>query len=105
MFSIINGKGIRQPNSCSVGADLFFEVQDAYIHIDLKTVGASLTGKTNIRDYTKNIFVGTNQNSYKGYMTVNEGGEKEEIREYVPSLPTIYNKGTNHEKVCLSYFV
>ena len=33
-----------------------------YIHIDLKTVGASLTGKTNIRDYTKNIFVGTNQN-------------------------------------------
>jgi hypothetical protein len=62
VFSIINGKGIRQPNSCSVGADLFFEVQDAYIHIDLKTVGASLTGKTNIRDYTKNIFVGTNQN-------------------------------------------
>ncbi len=101
----MNGKGIGQPNSCPVGADLFFEVQDAYIHIDLKTVGASLTGKTNIGDYTKNIFVGTNQNSYKGNMIVNEGGEKEETREYTPALPTIYNKGTDYEKICLSYFV
>lgn len=105
VYSLLNGKGIGQPNSCPVGADLFFEVQDAYIHIDLKTVGASLTGKTNIGDYTKNIFVGTNQNSYKSYMIVNEGGEKEETREYIPALPTIYNKGTNNEKVCLSYFV
>ena len=105
VYSLLNGKGIGQPNSCPVGADLFFEVQDAFIHIDLKTVGASLSGKTNIGDYTKNIFVGTNQNSYKGYMIVNEGGEKEETREYIPSLPTIYNKGTAHEKICLSYFV
>ena len=105
VYSLLNGKGIGQPNSCPVGADLFFEVQDAYIHIDLKTVGASLTGKTNIGDYTKNIFVGTNQNSYKGYMIVNEGGDKEETREYIPALPTIYNKGTDQEKVCLSYFV
>lgn len=105
VYSLLNGKGIGQPNSCPVGADLFFEVQYAYIHIDLKTVGASLTGKTNIGDYTKNIFVGTNQNSYKGYMIVNEGGDKEETREYIPALPTIYNKGTDQEKVCLSYFV
>ena len=56
VYSLLNGKGIGQPNSCPVGADLFFEVQDAFIHIDLKTVGASLTGKTNIGDYTKNIF-------------------------------------------------
>ncbi len=105
VYSLLNGKGIGQPNSCPVGADLFFEVQDAYIHIDLKTVGASLTGKTNIGDYTKNIFVGTNQNSYKGNMIVNEGGEKEETREYTPALPTIYNKGTDYEKICLSYFV
>lgn len=105
VYSLLNGKGIGQPNSCPVGADLFFEVQDAYIHIDLKTVGASLTGKTNIGDYTKNIFVGTNQNSYKGNMIVNEGSDKEETREYIPALPTIYNKGTDYEKVCLSYFV
>jgi len=105
VYSLLNGKGIGQPNSCPVGADLFFEVQDAFIHIDLKTVGASLTGKTNIGDYTKNIFVGTNQNSYKGYMIVNEGGENEEVREYIPSLPTIYNKNKINEKVCLSYFI
>lgn len=105
VYSLLNGKGIGQPNSCPVGADLFFEVQDAFIHIDLKTVGASLIGKTNIGDYTKNIFVGTNQNSYKGYMIVNEGSENEEIREYTPSLPTIYNRGKENEKLCLSYFV
>lgn len=105
VYSLLNGKGIGQPNSCPVGADLFFEVQDAFIHIDLKTVGASLTGKTNIGDYTKNIFVGTNQNSYKGFMIVHEGGEKEELREYIPALPTIYNKGKENEKVCLTYFV
>lgn len=105
VYSLLNGKGIGQPNSCPVGADLFFEVQDAFIHIDLKTVGASLTGKTNIGDYTKNIFVGTNQNSYRGNMIVNEGGENEEIREYLPTLPTIYNKNKENEKVCLSYFI
>ena len=64
-----------------------------------------MVGKTNIGDYTKNIFVGTNQNSYKGFMIVNEGSKKEEIREYVPSLPTFYNKGKIDEKICLSYFV
>lgn len=105
VYSLLNGKGIGIPNSAPVGADLFFEVHDAFIHIDLKTVGASLTGKTNIGDYTKNIFVGTNQNSYKGHMIVNEGRENEELREYVPSLPTTYNKGTENEKICLSYFV
>lgn len=102
---MLNGKGIGQPNSCPVGADLFFEVQDAYIHLDLKTVSASLTGKTNIGDYTKNIFVGTNQNSYKGQMIVNKGGVNEKHRDYTPSLPTFYNKGTAEEKICLTYFV
>ena len=105
VYSLLNGKGIGQPNSCPVGADLFFEVPDAFIHIDLKTVGASLIGNTNIGDYTKNIFVGTNQNSYKGKMVVNEGGDKEETRDYTPALPTMYNKGKTHEKICLSYFV
>jgi hypothetical protein len=106
VYSLLNGKGIGQPNSCPVGADLFFEVQDAFIHIDLKTVGASLKkGEGNIGDYTSNIFVGTNQNSYSGKMIVNEGGAKEEYRDYTSSLPTFYNKGTKDEKICLSYFV
>lgn len=105
VYSLLNGKGIGQPNSSPVGADLFFEVDDAFIHIDLKTVGASLIGNTNIGDYTKNIFVGTNQNSYKGFMIVNEGGETEEFREYTPSLPTRYNKNKDNQKLCLSYFI
>ena len=109
VYSLLNGKGIGQPNSSPVGADLFFEVQDAFIHIDLKTVGASLKneeGKSNnIGDYTSSIFVGTNQNSYTGQMIVNEGGAKEEYRDYFSALPTFYNKGTKNEKICLSYFV
>lgn len=105
VYSLMNGRSIGVPNSCPVGADLFFEVEDAFIHIDLKTVGASLVGKTNIGDYTKNIFVGTNQNSYKGFMVVNKGSDKEETREYVPSLPTSYNQGKPNEKICLSYFI
>ena len=105
VYSLLNGKGIGKPNSAPVGADLFFEVEDAFIHIDLKTVSASLRGKTNIGDYIKNIFVGTNQNSYKAKMIVNAGRKNEELRDYEPSLPTFYNKGTENEKICLSYFV
>lgn len=60
IYALFNGKGIGQPNSCPVGADMFFEVEDAYIHIDLKTVQTR-----NIGDITRSIFVGRNQNSYK----------------------------------------
>lgn len=99
VYSLLNGKGIGQPNSSPVGADLFFEVEDAYIHIDMKTVQ-----KENIGDFSTSIFVGKNQNSYKGNIVVNKKGKKE-IREYVPSLPTYYNKGKSDEKICLSYFI
>ena len=103
VYSLLNGKGIGQPNSAPVGSDLFFEVDDAYIHIDLKTVGASLKGKTNIGDYTKCIFVGRNQNSYAGDMIV---GKSRAVRKYIPQLPTYYTKNTDHKKkICLSYFV
>ena len=34
-------------------------------------------------------------------MTVREKGE----REYIPALPTFYNKGKENEKICLSYFI
>ena len=100
VYSLLNGKGIGQPNSCPVGSDLFFEVKDAFIHIDLKTVGASLNGKTNIGDYTKSIFVGRNQNSYAGEMLV-----KGKSRVYKPQLPTYYNKGKLNQKICLTYFI
>jgi len=102
VYALLNGKGIGQPNSAPVGADLFFEVNDAYIHIDLKTVQTD-----NIGDYTKSIFVGKNQNSYTGKMLVNVGrtNVRKEERDYISSLPTHYNKGSENEKICLSYFI
>jgi hypothetical protein len=105
VYSLMNGRSIGVPNSCPVGADLFFEVQDAFIHIDLKTVGASLTGKTNIGDYTKNIFVGTNQNSYRSEIKRANGQSFQPVRFYEPTLPSIYNKGKINAKICLSYFI
>lgn len=99
IYALMNGKGVGQPNSCPVGSDMFFEVEDAFIHIDLKTVQTS-----NIGDITKSIFVGRNQNSYKGKMVVNTKAGKIE-RDYEPALPTFYNKGKENEKICLSYFL
>ncbi|GMO60574.1 MAG: hypothetical protein Ta2D_06140 [Rickettsiales bacterium] len=95
VYALFNGKGIGQPNSCPVGSDLFFEVDDAFIHIDLKTVQTR-----NIGDYNTSIFVGENQNSYNGDMIVN-GTEK---REYEPHLPHYYTCGSV-KKPCLTYFV
>lgn len=95
VYSLLNGKGIGQPNSSPVGSDLFFEVNDAYIHIDLKTVQTK-----NIGDFSNDIFVGTNQNSYKGDMIVNG-----ELRHYTPALPTFYNKDDGTKKICLTYFI
>lgn len=100
IYSLFNGKGIGQPNSCPVGADMFFEVQDAYIHIDLKTVQTD-----NIGDYIKNIFVGTNQNSYKSEIVQANGDSFNPRRFYNPALPTYYNKGKESEKICLSFFI
>ncbi len=99
IYALMNGKGVGQPNSCPVGSDMFFEVEDAFIHIDLKTVQTN-----NIGDITKSIFVGRNQNSYKGKMIVNTNQGKIE-RDYEPALPTFYNKGKESEKICLSYFL
>ena len=95
VYALFNGKTFGQPNSAPVGSDLFFETKDAFIHVDLKTVQAR-----NIGDYTTNIFVGDNQNSYRGKIKVQ--GEKD--REYSGALPVIYkNKG--NPKPCLSYFI
>jgi len=99
IYALFNGKGVGQPNSCPVGSDMFFEVKDAFIHIDLKTVQTR-----NIGDITRSIFVGKNQNSYKGVMNVNSGGAIVE-REYDPALPTFYNRGKETEKICLSFFI
>ena len=105
IYSILNGKGIGIPNSAPVGSDLFFEVTDAFIHIDLKTVSASLKSKGNIRDFAKSIFIGSNQNSYKEKIILNEGKPDQYSRQYTPHLPPIYNKNTKFSKPCLTYFI
>ena len=100
VYALLNGKGIGQPNSCPVGSDLFFEVDDAYIHIDMKTVQ-----QDNIGDFIGSIFVGENQNSYRGKMNVRSRTSGIIERDYTPALPTYYNKGKSNEKICLSYFI
>jgi hypothetical protein len=96
VYSLLNGKGIGQPNSAPIGADLFFEVEDAFIHIDLKTVQTR-----NIGDYTNDIFVGNNQNSYNGRLDVN-GIEKTYDEA---CLPPYYTLSDNSKKICLTYFI
>lgn len=96
VYSLLNGKGIGQPNSAPIGADLFFEVEDAFIHIDLKTVQTR-----NIGDYTSDIFVGNNQNSYNGKLDVS-GNEK----TYDDAcLPHYYTLEGGLKKPCLTYFI
>lgn len=96
VYALLNGKGIGQPNSSPVGSDLFFEVEDAFIHIDMKTVNI-----LNISDFTGSIFIGENQNSYAATIKKQNGTEE----EYKPSLPTFYNKNNKNKKICLTYFI
>lgn len=115
IYALLNGKIAGQPNSCPVSSDLFFEVEDAYIHIDLKSVttngGQSIQSQTgkrlgdNIGDFKSDIFIGENQNSYKGIQIVNKGRPNEEHREYVPNLPPVYTKTNGDKKICLTYFI
>jgi hypothetical protein len=99
IYAFFNTQGFGVPNSAPVGSDMFFETEDAFIHIDMKTVQTN-----NIGDYNSNIFVGTNQNSYVGNMKVHEDTPKEEIRSYAGNLPTEYTvKGS--PKICLTYFL
>lgn len=101
VYALFNGKGIGQPNSSPVGSDLFFEVEDAFIHIDLKSVQT----ESNLGDYTTNIFVGENQNSYAGKISwKNSKTKKSGTRSYKPALPTFYTTGKG-KKICLTYFV
>lgn len=94
VYSLMNSQVFGQPNSAPVGSDLFFETEDAFIHMDLKTVQTR-----NIGDYNTSIFVGDNQNSYKGKIIVNG-----KDRDYVnATLPIIYNNKGN-PKPCLTFF-
>jgi hypothetical protein len=96
VYALFNAQGFGQPNSSPVGSDLFFETIDAFIHIDLKTVQTR-----NIGDYTKSIFVGDNQNSYKGKILLKNGTER--IYEN-SALPFVY-KNEGDPKPTLTFFI
>jgi hypothetical protein len=101
VYSLLNGKGIGQPNSAPVGSDLFFEVEDAFIHLDLKTVQTR-----NIGDITTDIFVGNNQNSYNGKLEVS-GDIKHYDKAALPHFYTIQSEDSwnGKKKPCLTYFI
>jgi hypothetical protein len=95
IYALINSKGIGTPNSCPVGSDLMFEIDDAFIHIDLKTVQTS-----NIGDFANSIFVGNNQISYNSKYEVSNTE-----REFNgANLPHFYKKD-GKRKYCLTYFL
>ena len=52
IYSVLqsNTTDLGKPNSCMVGADLFFESPDAFIHIDAK----SYQPRTNTKDHWRN---------------------------------------------------
>ena len=93
-YYLSNSKILGDPNSNPVSSDLMFEVDDAFIHIDLKTVQT-----TNIGDIKNSIFVGNNQNSYDTDLLVNNTTLK-----YKGNLPKYYTLG-EHKKPCLTYFI
>ena len=115
IYALLNGKIAGQPNSCPVSSDLFFEIDEAYIHIDLKSVTTNgglaihpVSGETlsdNIGDFKSDIFIGENQNSYACDMIVHRGRPNEEIRPYIPNLPPVYSKTNGDKKICLTYFI
>jgi len=74
------------PNSTPIGSDMFFELYNAFIHIDIKTAKLD-----NHSDYKGKIPVGENQTSYKP-----------DDCEYTVNLPTKYSY---KNKICLTYFI
>jgi hypothetical protein len=76
------------PNSSPVGADLMFEVYDAFIHIEVKTALLD-----NPADYKGKVNISDRQTSYgaKGIFS--------------PSLPSYYHPQGEEEKPCLSYVI
>lgn len=112
IYALLNGKIAGRANSAPVSSDLFFEVDDAFIHIDLKSVttnedvnNRNKDSTDNIGDFNTSIFVGENQNSYKGTIIINKGKPKERYEEYIPNLPFFYSKNNGDKKISLTYLV
>jgi hypothetical protein len=83
-YWLFNQFGI--PNSSPIGADMFFETYNAFVHIDIKT--AKIDNKS---DYKGRIPIGANQTSYKV-----------EEYDFDVNLPTEYSY---KNKICLTYVI
>jgi hypothetical protein len=68
---------------------LFFETQDAFVHIDIKTAKLS-----NPSDYKGKVPLSENQTSYRS-----------SVKKFKANLPTFYNKDRENEKICLTYII
>ena len=97
VYSFFNTQGFGTHNSAPVGSDLFFQTDNAFIHIDLKTVSTST-----IDDANTNHDIGINQTSYPGpYRLLNKPYKE---KKFKPSLPFSYNV-KDIPKPCLTYFI
>lgn len=76
---------LKFPNSSPIGSDLFFEMPECYLHIEVKT---AIIG--NEADYKGKVNIGINQTSY--------GIE----RTFLPNLPQYYER---KKKPCLTYCI
>tara|TARA_B110000971_G_C19937704_1_gene467177 strand:+ start:139 stop:927 length:789 start_codon:yes stop_codon:yes gene_type:complete len=85
---------LGRPNSCLVGADLFFESTDAFIHIDLKS---NQPGNNTSDHWSPKMEA--NQSSYR----INYEVDGEE-RKFEANLPKYYIVN-NIEKPTLTYFI
>ena len=83
-YWLFNQFGI--PNSSPIGADMFFETYNSFVHIDVKTAKID-----NSSDYKGKIPIGANQTSYK------VDNSKFEVH-----LPTKYSY---NNKLCLTYLI
>jgi hypothetical protein len=98
VYSFFNSQGFGKHNSNPVSSDLFFQTEDAFIHIDLKT-----TLTTNKPDLSPKHDIEQNQSSYQGPIIINSS----QSNIFKAQLPTHY-KTTNPKNQtlpCLTYFV
>ena len=86
VYSFFNTQGFGAHNSTPVASDLFFQTEDAFIHIDLKTISS-----TNYGDASGKYDIEQNQSSYPG-------------PKFKPNLPPYYTVG-GKTKPCLTYFI
>jgi len=107
VYSYFNTQGFGTHNSNPASSDLFFETDDAFINIDLKTYST-----TNPVDAAEKHIAEPNQSTYSGPLHTRtkkkiKTGNKN-LRKFNPNLKTVYDYEDKRRKVtkpCLTYFI